>query len=348
MGRPKLLIAALILTLLLVACSSRQESMVLQEPVRNPSAERVPQMPLARDSMAYKDRLAKVKANEAGKIMVLMYHVIGAEKEGDWSQTADNFRRDLQNLYEQGYSLLSLRNLVENNITTPEGRTPLVLTFDDGTSGHFRYLEQDGEKIIDPNCAVGILLDFGKKYPDFGHTATFYVNDRPFGQAKYWQEKLQHLVSLGFDIGNHTHTHPKLNKLSDEEVQKEIAGLAKMVNEVVPDYHVITLALPHGISPQNADLAIAGSYDNYSYKNLAILRVGANPTVAPNVRGFNPYKMPRVQASTKELSKWLKYFQEHPEERYISDGNPITIAVPKAMEELLDMETIGQKQLITW
>ncbi len=350
MRQARIIIVALLLTLILIvtACSTEQESQVISEPVKNPTSERVPQMPLDRNSMAYKDRMAKVKANEAGQIMILMYHVIGAEKEGDWSQTADNFRRDLQTLFDQGYSLLSLRNLVSNNIDTPEGRTPVVLTFDDGTVGHFRYLEEDGKKIIDPDCAVGILLDFAEKNPLFGHTATFFVNDRPFGQGAYWQEKLQHLVDLGFDIGNHTLTHPKLNQLSDQEVQEEIAGLAQLVHEVVSHYHVTTLALPYGISPKNASLAGTGSAGDFSYRNVAVLRVGANPTVAPNVHGFSPLALPRVQASTKELTKWLDHFQKNPEERYISDGNPATIVVPADKEELIDKSTLDQKKLITW
>lgn len=351
MGRARMVTVALLLMLIimLTACNAEKESLVISEPVKNPSNERVPQMPLDRNSMAYKDRMAKVKANESGQIMILMYHIIGAEEEGDWAQTADNFRRDLQTLNDQGYSLLSLRNLVANNIDTPEGRTPVVLTFDDGTAGHFRYIEQeDGNKIIDPDCAVGILLDMAKKNPLLGHTATFYVNDRPFGQGKYWQEKLRHLVDLGFDIGNHTLTHPKLNQLDDQKVQQEIGGLAQVVNEVLPDYNVTSLALPFGISPKTAILAETGSDKGFDYKNTAVLRVGANPTVAPNVLGFDPARLPRVQASTKELSKWLDHFQKKPEERYIGDGNPATIVIPEANKELLDKDTLDQKKLITW
>ncbi len=347
MRHAKKLVALLFIFLLFAACS-KDNGKVSPEPISNPATERVPQIPLATDTSAYKAGLARIKANEAGKIMILMYHVIGAEKEADWAQTSDNFRRDLQTLYEQGYSLIRLKDLLDNNISTPAGRTPVVLTFDDGTAGHFRYIVKDGQKEIDPDCAVGILLDFAKKHPEFGHTATFYVNDRPFGQAKYYQEKLRHLVSLGFDIGNHTLTHPKLNKISAEEVQKEIAGLAQMVEEAVPGYKVNSIALPHGISPQQAELAVAGSYNGYSYYNEAVLRVGANPTVAPNVIGFDPAKMPRVQASTEELSKWLKYFQEKPEEKYISDGDPNTVSIPSSQKDKIDENTLQQKKLIIW
>lgn len=348
MQRSRLLIAILSLTLILTACSSGEVIKAYKEPTTAPVTAPETLLPSEVSSSISKEDLAKLKVNESGKVMILMYHVIGAPKEANWIQTIDNFKRDLQNLYEQGYSLISLRDLVENNIKVPAGRTPIVFTFDDGSQGHFRYIEKEGEKIIDPESAVGILLDFAKRYPDFGHTATFYVNDRPFGQKEYWAEKLQHLVELGFDIGNHTIGHPKLSKISSEQVQKELAGLAKMVEERVPGYKVDSLALPHGIAPEEVALALKGSHDGYSYENLAVLRVGANPTVAPNVQGFNPARLPRVQASTVEITKWLAYFQNNPEERYISDGDPLTIAVPAAKETLIDKGTLGEKKLVTW
>jgi peptidoglycan/xylan/chitin deacetylase (PgdA/CDA1 family) len=294
--------------------------------------------------------LAAWQANEAGKVMILMYHVIGAAKEGAWAQTTANFRRDLTMLYEQGYSLISLRDFINNNIDVPAGRTPIILTFDDGTTGHFRYLtDEEGNRKIDPECAAGILLDFGKEHPLFGHTATFYVNnDPPFSQKNHWQEKLREAVALGFDIGNHTLTHAMLNKLSAEGVQKELAGIPKLVEETVSDYKVDSLALPYGLSPREYNLAVQGAYEGYTYEHQAVLKVGANPAVSPVVKGFDPTKLPRVLANTEELAKWLTYFQKNPTQRYISDGNPQTIAIPAEKEELLDQSKVGDKILLIW
>jgi hypothetical protein len=41
----------------------------------------------------------------------------------------------LQRLYDQEYRLLSLRDLVQNHITTPASFTPVVLTFGDVSPG---------------------------------------------------------------------------------------------------------------------------------------------------------------------------------------------------------------------
>lgn len=340
----KIFVLFLIIAILFSGCIPVEEETKTAEPEQ-------PVLPAPDETETEKPTVdpAAIKANEAGQVMILMYHVIGAEKEGAWKQTADNFRRDLRTLYEEGYTLVDLHDFVENNMQVPAGRTPVVITFDDGSAGHFRYLTgADGSKAIDPACAVGIMLDFAAEHPEFGCAATFYVNDRPFGQQEYWQEKLRELVRLGFSIGNHTHTHPKLNKLTPEQVQKELAGLARMVEEAVPSYQVESLALPHGLSPKDKELAAQGSYEGYTYQHKAVLLVGAQPAYSPVHKEFQPLRLPRVQASSEELGKWLEYFRSHPERRYISDGEPSTVSVPKEWEDRVNKEVMGAKELILY
>lgn len=297
--------------------------------------------------------LKEIKANEVGQIMILEWHVIG-EKEGRWARTYENFRKDLETLYERGYRLASLRDVLNNNITTEAGLTPVILTFDDGTSGHFRYIEQDGEMIADPTSAVGILKDLSTAYPDFGLEATFFVNKYPipFEQKDYWQDKVKEVIELGMDIGNHTVTHPKLNKLSQEEVAKELALMVKMIEEVVPGYKMDTLALPFGIKSQDINWAVKGEYQGTDYHNIGVLDVGSTPMKSPVAKGFDPTLLPRVQVfgegTEDNLLKWLDYFDKNSHLRYISDGNPETIAIPQEQVEKLDESRIGEKQLIIY
>ncbi|NLW23678.1 MAG: polysaccharide deacetylase family protein [Clostridia bacterium] len=292
--------------------------------------------------------LAEIKANEAGQIMILEWHVIG-EKEGRWSRTYDNFRKDLETLYARGYRLVSLRDVATNNIAVEAGYTPVVLTFDDGTAGHFRYIEKDGERIIDPNCAVGILKSFAEEHPDFGLEATFYINYyTPFGQKDSWQDKIKEVIDLGMDLGNHTVNHKKLSQLSQEEVAREIGKMVQMVEQIVPGYKLDTLALPHGINPKDVSWAVSGEYEGISYHNKAILLVGAGPIKSPVVKGFDATKLPRIQVFQEEFDKWLTYFDNNPDKRYISDGNPDTIAVPAAQAHLVDESKIGDKELIIY
>jgi hypothetical protein len=40
-------------------------------------------------------------------------------------------------------------------------------------------------------------------------------------------------------------------------------------------------------------------------------------------------RLPRIQATAQELTSWITYFDRHPDRRYISDGDPSTITIPR-------------------
>ena len=185
---------------------------------------------------------------------------------------------------EKGYRPISLRDYVNGNITTKAGCTPIVLTFDDGNENNFRYLE---DNTIDKDSALGILLDFNKDYPDFGATATFFLNgEAPFGQSGREAEKINFLLENEMDVGNHTRTHANFTKLSKEELEKEIGGQAQYLEEFIKDdsYNIDTIALPYGSRPKDESLTSflrEGTYKGVAYKNIAILNVGWNPAFSP-------------------------------------------------------------------
>ena len=64
--------------------------------------------------------------------------------------------------------------------------------------------DEKGNIIIDPNCAVGILEEFKKKYKDFNVTATFFLNGGMFQQKEYNEKIIKWLIENGYDIGKHT------------------------------------------------------------------------------------------------------------------------------------------------
>jgi len=43
------------------------------------------------------------------------------------------------------------------------------------------------------------------------------------------------------------------------------------------------------------------------------------------------YHLPRIQAIERELTYWLTYFDRHPDQRFVSDGNPNTITLPRGV-----------------
>ena len=297
--------------------------------------------------------LNRLKVNELGMVMVLEYHVIGPDDR--WSRSPDNFRADLETLYAEGYRCVSLKDFVTNNIKVEAGFTPVVFTFDDSSVSQFRYIEQDGKPVIDPDCAVGIMEDFARRHPDFGMTATFYVLPAMFGQPEYAEMKLKYLVEHGYDIGNHTVSHTALSKLSPEKAVQEIAGNIQEVRKYLPDYEEHSIALPLGEKPQDASVLVSGEYGGTSYRFVASLLVGSDPAPAPNDRKFDPMNLPRVQAlalAHKEGSvgseAWMQFFRQNPECRYRSDGDPSTVTIPRHVLPRVNMDSLGDRKLRTY
>ncbi|MBI4588232.1 MAG: polysaccharide deacetylase family protein [Candidatus Rokubacteria bacterium] len=281
---------------------------------------------------------AQRPANELGRIMILEYHKID-HPEGRWSRTPANFRRDLERLWEKGYRLVALNDLLDGRIDVPAGATPVVLTFDDSSPGQFRYIEKTGTVEIDPESAVGILERFAREHPDFGLKATFYVlpgadpPNRLFNQPAHAGRKLRYLVSRGFEIGNHTLWHADLARYGEETVRRQLATAQEWIQRHLPGYRPRTLALPMGNYPREIGWAVRGSVNGLSYEHHAILRVSGGAAPSPFSGGFDPLRLPRMQALESEISYWLGYFDRNLSERFVSDGDPLTVTVPKGQRE---------------
>jgi hypothetical protein len=271
--------------------------------------------------------------NELGRLMILEYHKVGHPEER-WTRTPENFRRDLEALYARGYRAQALNTLLDGRITVPEGTTPVVLTFDDSSPGQFRYVEKNGGLEIDPKCAVGILEAFLREKPDFGRAATFYVlpaadpPNRLFNQPEHVVRKLRWLVDNGYELGNHTLWHANLGKYSEAVVRSQIAEAQRWIQRAVPDYRIRTLALPHGVYPRDPAWALRGSVNGTVYEHDAILRVAGGAAPSPFARDFDATRLPRIQVLERDLDTWLGWFDKHPLERFVSDGDPATVTVP--------------------
>lgn len=322
--------------------------------IKKISSQKISKVEKKDENKEYKSPSSAVKPNEIGKIMVLMYHDIG-EKEGEWVRTPENFRKDLETLYKKGYRLISIKDYINNNIDIPEGTTPVIITFDDGTLGQFNMIKENNEYKVDPNCAVGILEDFYKKHPDFGLKATFYVYyPVPFRQKELIDVKFRYLIEKGMDIGNHTYNHENLRKLDEKGLQEALGKNVLNTKKYLNNYEVDSLALPYGIKPKDSKLSnylIKGKYENIEYENKAILLVGSNPAYPMYHIKTKKDSIPRIRASEMNtfgtgIYDWLEYFDKNPQERFISDGNINTISIPEDKEKEIDKSKINNKSII--
>jgi hypothetical protein len=285
--------------------------------------------------------------NELGRIPIFEYHIIG-EKNSLYQRTRDGFKRDLELIYERGYRPVSVSDLIDKKIDIPAGMSPVVLVFDDASPSQFSYIERNGQLEIDPNTAVGILLEFHKKHPDWANKSvfcmlpgaaaghSFFGNKNIDGQKTEWRfKKVKFLADQGFELCNHTLWHANLGKYSDAVVQEQIARGQLAIDSAVPGYKVRTFALPLGVWPKNRALAHSGAWHDpksgktVSYSYESVLEVAGGPTRSPFDPQFNGLAMTRVEVIGDQAVERTLNTLDKTGARYVSDGNPKSVAKPK-------------------
>ncbi len=333
----------------LISCSTESkpepQTQQLNQPPQNQINGQIDRQPQD-GQILEKENTANVNYNEMGKVMVLMYHQFVDKETNEWTRSFDNFRKDLQVLYDKGYRPVNLRDYIDGNIDVPAGYTPVVFTFDDGTSGQFNLVEKEGKPAANPKSVVGIMEEFSKTHPDFPLKGTFFINHTGFFHGKGTpQERLKYLIDKGFEIGNHTVSHANLRKVATaEDIQKEIGSHVKKTAELLPGYVVDELALPLGImSRKYPEFVEKGEYQGTKYQNRVILLVGSNPAPSPANKDVNLLKLPRIRAMgykpvANDMYYWLDYFDKNPEERYLSDGNKDTFTMPVKFKEQVNQK----------
>lgn len=286
------------------------------------------------------------KVNELGKVPIMMYHGIvdmksidtkyiggNVDKDG-YNRTTEAFREDLEFYYNNGYRMIRLSDYVDGIVNVELGKSPIILTFDDGNKNNFNVLgEKDGEIVIDPNCAVGILEEFKRRYPDYGVTATFFVNSGLFEQSEYNEKILIWLVNHGYDIGNHTMTHVDFTKIDIDRTKKEVGGVYQILDRIIPDKYVNIVALPFGSpykrSHDNYQTIMSGEYNGLAYNTKAALRVGWEAEVSVFDSSFDASFLKRIRAydnKGKDFDIEMN-FKILENKRYISDGDINTVVV---------------------
>ena len=292
------------------------------------------------------DNLYREKnVNELGNVPIMMYHGIvdtednkytggNVDKDG-YNRTAKAFREDLEFYYQSGYRMIRLDDYVKGIIDVELGYSPIILTFDDGDKNNFNVLGKDdsGNLMIDPNCAVGILEEFKKKYPDFNVTATFFVMAGIFNQSSYNEEIVNWLVDHGYDVGNHTTIHPDFTTISTSKTQEVVGKMYQKLDELLGDKYVKIVALPYG-SPykkthENYQYIVKGNYDGYEYETESTLRVGWEPELSPFHKDFDKLFLKRCRAYDNDGKEFdiKMVFTNLEKRRYISDGDKDTIVI---------------------
>ncbi|MDL4770930.1 MULTISPECIES: polysaccharide deacetylase family protein [Thermomonosporaceae] len=279
-----------------------------------------------------------VKADELGEVPVLMYHRIMKKPELSLDRSTKELRDELTRLAEEGYVPVTAAEFVAGRFdAVPAGRHPVVLTFDDSTPGQFGLDAQGGPA---PDTAVAIIQDVARRYPGFRPVATFYLNEDLFLLGDRAAAGLAWLTRHGYEIGNHTVTHPDLSTMSRKRVQDEIGGIEDKIVSLT-GAHATTFAYPFGAIPHKR--AWAQRQDG-RYDFQGVLLAGWKPSESPFDKDFDRFAITRVRSEGKIKENdcrtfcstaWLDELDAHPERRYTSDGDPRAVTFPKSRERRL-------------
>jgi len=292
-----------------------------------------------------KDKFKNDNINELGKVPIMMYHGIkniknsetdyiggNVDKDG-YTRTVEAFRNDLETYYQKGYRMIKLSDYIDGNIDVEYGYSPIILTFDDGNENNIKVngIDRDGNILIDPNSAVGVLEEYKKKYPDYNVTAIFFITNNLFNQPEYDEKIIRWLVDNGYEVGNHTMGHNNFSNIDSVKTQEVVGYMYDKLEGIVGDKYSKIVALPFGSpynkSHDNYKYIINGSYNGVEYETDAALRVGWEPEVSPFNKDFDKTFLKRCRAYDNngvdfDIEMTLRILDKN---RYISDGNMDTV-----------------------
>lgn len=191
--------------------------------------------------------------------------------------TAKEFNALLGELYERNYVLVSLDSAISGApLVLPQGKKPLVMSFDDMTYDTVnrgcidKLVTVDGKicdytKHAEPQITrerenVTLLESFIEAHPDFSHDgarATLCVNgyngilgyrctpscnvseSKRQSEAEECKKVIAALSELGYTFASHTYYHKYFNSCSADMIEKDCAAWRKYVRPIVGDTRVL-------------------------------------------------------------------------------------------------------------
>ena len=291
--------------------------------------------------------LATIQPNELGHVPVLMYHAFTTNPDylDEWTITPERFREHLQWLADHGFIIISLADLIANEIAVPPGKHPVVLTFDDASSGQFRLLKDEttGHLAPDPTTAVGVMEAFFAARPDIGRGGHFaFVPNNCFhhdSEVTTCEERLAWLAAHGYEIGNHTWYHQNLGEADDERFMSQIGDTKLWIDERVPGDANLSnvLTLPFGEFPatewQYHMLVNGFDWEGQRIQMIAILTVGGGPSASPDSALWDPWAIARINTDDSTIGYWQAQIDAGASTLYTSDGDPTLTTIPEALPE---------------
>ncbi len=212
--------------------------------------------------------------------ILLYHHVMEAKEAAAIGATYLNvppeiFRSQMDYLWQKGYQVIGLDEMVEGIRNNSLPAKPVVLTFDDGYRDFYDYI-------------YPILREKGIK-------ATLFIISQFVGGERYlvWPQ-IKEMVDSGLVLpGNHTLNHPYLTKLSEFQIKDQIFSANNILREHL-GRSVYFFAYPYGsLNSQIEQILKEGGF------------LGAVVTTnqAPQCLGL-PYRFSRIRIGAVPLTNY--------------------------------------------
>ena len=220
-------------------------------------------------------------------IPILMYHKIrdglGARHAYFETRTSPSvFERQMQYLQSHGYQTITLNQPIDANSTSVPSKA-VVITFDDGYRDF--YTE-----------AFPILNRLGLSATVFLISGLVGSNTSIAGKTEYmsWNE-VRDAYAHGITFGSHTMTHPQLERLTSEELDREL-DISKRTIESELGTRVYSFSYPNAFPEHNRKLIdrLRAGLKSFGYENAVSTLIGTASCAS------DPYALPRLPINSHD------------------------------------------------
>ena len=198
-----------------------------------------------------------------GELLVLCYHSVSDEWPSRLAVTREQLRQQLTALVERGYRGATFSDAVAE----PGDGKRLVVTFDDGYASLLTHALPILDELGLP-ATVYVPTDFpGSGLPlSWPGIEQWLETDHRDELTSLDWEQLARLIELGWEVGSHTRSHPRLTKLDDERLADELLG-SRLELERRLEVRCRSIAYPYG----DVDERVIGAVRDAGYAAGAAL-----------------------------------------------------------------------------
>ena len=234
----------------------------------------------------------KYKENKRAdiKIPVLLYHnFVSTVPDEDpdnfeYINTPESFEENIKAILENGYTIISLKELNDaNNFKTELPSKPIVITFDDGYYSNYEYI-------------YPILKKYNVK------VSIFVVTDnmgKEIDGIKYlgWNECKEMGESEFVDIYSHSKKHVFYDKLSVKEIIDDVNESYRVIEEKLGNKSFKAFAYPYGAYRKDTVLAL-----DFIGIDMQVYDIGMN-----NFMSFNEDYVRRINVPCEMTGEEIIY-----------------------------------------